>query len=80
MKVGQIIKVKKSGLTRFAPGIAQRLDGEVGLVVQEKYDLAYKVRNGVRVFPSIVRFESLKGFDMCEDGVMLYRGDVEVLS
>ena len=35
MKLGQIIKVKKSGLTRFAPGIAQRLDGEVGLVVQE---------------------------------------------
>tara|TARA_R110002110_G_scaffold361566_2_gene571237 strand:- start:266 stop:508 length:243 start_codon:yes stop_codon:yes gene_type:complete len=80
MKVGQIVTVNKSGLARFAPGIRRRLMGEIGLVVQENYDLAYRVIDGVKVQPAVARFESLHGLSIYEDGVMLYPDQVEVLS
>jgi hypothetical protein len=60
--------------------------GVIGLVVQEKYDLAYKLDQSklpeerVKVYPAVVRFEALKDLDMYEDGVMLFRDQVEVLS
>ena len=80
MKVGQIIKVNESGLAQFAPGIRQRLEGEVGLVVQQKYDLAYKVIDGTRVYPAVVRFETLRELDMYDDGVMIFDDQAEILS
>jgi hypothetical protein len=55
-------------------------------VVQEKYDLSYKYDHSklpeerVKVYPAVVRFEALKDLDMYEDGVMLFRDQVEVLS
>ena len=85
MKAGQIVKVTSEGLKNFAPGIRPRLMGEIGLVVQEKYDLAYKLDQSrlpaerVKVYPAVVRFEALKDLDMYEDGVMLFRDQVEVL-
>ena len=86
MKVGQIVKVTPQGLKNFAPGIRHRLLGEIGLVVQEKYDLAYQLDQSklpeerVKVCPAVVRFEALKDLDMYDDGVMLFRDQVEVLS
>ena len=86
MKAGQIVKVTPQGLKNFAPGIRQRLLGEIGLVVQEKYDLAYQLDQSklpeerVKVYPAVVRFEALKDLDMYDDGVMLFRDQVEVLS
>ena len=40
MKAGQIVKVTPKALGKFAPGIRMRLEGAIGLVVQEKYDLS----------------------------------------
>jgi len=80
MKVGQIIKVNKSGLAHFAPGIRRRLEGEIGLVVQQKYELAHKLLKNTKVYPSIVRFEALKGLDMYADGVMIFDDQAEILS
>ena len=43
MKAGQIVKVTPKALNKFAPGIRKRLEGAIGLVVQEKYDLSYRL-------------------------------------
>ena len=86
MKVGQIVKVTPQGLKNFAPGIRSRLVGEIGLVVQESYDLAYRLDQSklpeerIKVHPAVVRFDALKDLDMYDDGVMLFRDQVEVLS
>tara|TARA_R100000808_G_C2151839_1_gene161003 strand:- start:1167 stop:1409 length:243 start_codon:yes stop_codon:yes gene_type:complete len=80
MKLGQIIKVNESGLVTFAPGIRCRLVGEIGLVVKEKYDLAHRVIDGTRVYPSIVRFEALRDLEMYDDGVMIFDDQAEILS
>ena len=86
MKVGQIVKVTPHGLKNFTPGIRSRLVGEIGLVVQENYDLSYKLDHSkppekrVKIYPAVVRFEALKDLDMYDDGVMLFRDQVEVLS
>jgi hypothetical protein len=86
MKVGQIVKVTPQGLKNFTPGIRSRLLGEIGLVVQENYDLSYKLDHSkppeerVKIYPAVVRFDALKDLDMYDDGVMLFRDQVEVLS
>mgnify|MGYP000358960430 FL=1 len=43
MKVGQIVKITPKALDKFAPGIRKRLEGSIGLVVKEKYDLSYRI-------------------------------------
>ena len=86
MKVGQIIKINKSGLASFAPGIRAKLEGEIGLVIQEKYDLSHKLDQDklperVKVYPSLVRFDSLRSLNWAElDSVMVFPDQAEVLS
>jgi hypothetical protein len=86
MKVGQIIKINKSGLAQFAPGIRAKLEGEIGLVIQEKYDLSHKLDQDklperVKVYPSLVRFDSLRSLNWAElDSVMVFPDQAEVLS
>ena len=86
MKVGQIIKINKSGLAQFAPGIRAKLEGEIGLVIQEKYDLAHKLDQDklperVKVYPSLVRFDSLQSLNWMElDSVIVFPDQAEVLS
>ena len=85
MKVGQIIKVTPAGLAHFAPAMRQRLEGEIGLVVRQRYDLAYKLDQSklpehVKVYPAVVQFDVLKGFSLYEDGVMIFPDQAEVLS
>ena len=86
MKVGQIIKINKSGLAQFAPGIRAKLEGEIGLVIQEKYDLSYKLDQTklpehIKVYPSLVRFDSLRSLNWAElDSVMVFPEQAEVLS
>ena len=86
MKVGQIIKINKSGLAHFAPGIRVLLEGQIGLVIQEKYDLAHKLDQDklperVKVYPSLVRFDSLQSLNWLElDSVMVFPDQAEVLS
>jgi hypothetical protein len=86
MKVGQIIKINKSGLAQFAPGIRAKLEGEIGLVIQEKYDLSYKLDQvklpeHIKVYPSLVRFESLQNMNFLDMGaVMVFPDQAEVLS
>jgi hypothetical protein len=86
MKVGQIIKINKSGLAQFAPGIRAKLEGQIGLVIQEKYDLSYKLDQvklpeHIKVYPSLVRFDSLQSLNWLEfDSVMVFPDQAEVLS
>jgi len=86
MKVGQIIKINKSGLAQFAPGIRAKLEGEIGLVIQEKYDLSHKLDleklpERVKVYPSLVKFDSLRSLNWMElDSVIVYPDQAEVLS
>jgi hypothetical protein len=85
MKVGQIIKINKSGLASFAPGIRAKLEGEIGLVIQEKYDLAHKLDQDklperVKVYPSLVRFDSLQSLNWLElDSVIVFPDQAEIL-
>ena len=86
MKVGQIIKINKSGLAQFAPGIRAKLEGQIGLVIQEKYDLSHKLDQDklperVKVYPSLVRFDSLQSLNWMElDSVIVFPDQAEVLS
>ena len=86
MKVGQIIKLTPQGLKNFAPGIRKRLEGEIGLVIQEKYDLSHKLDldklpEQVKVYPALVRFESLQSMNFLEMGaVMVFPDQAEIVS
>ena len=86
MKTGQIVKVTPKALNKFAPGIRKRLEGSIGLVVQEKYDLSYKLDQDklperVKVYPSAVQFNELEDIMGCEDNtIMLFANEAEVLS
>ncbi len=86
MKVGQIIKINKSGLAQFAPAIRARIEGQIGLVVQEKYELSHKLDQDklperVRIYPSLVRFQSLQDLTFLDTGaVMVFPDQAEVLS
>ena len=85
MKVGQIVKVTPKGLKSFAPGIRKRLDGAIGLVVQEKYDLSYKLDQRklperVKIYPSSVQFNELEDV-FCENNtIMLFPDQAQILS
>ena len=86
MKVGQIIKLTPQGLKNFAPGIRKRLEGEIGLVVQQKYDLSYKLDQTklpehIKVYPCLVKFNTLEDFLGTEDNkIMVFPDQAEVLS
>ena len=86
MKVGQIIKVNKTGLASFAPAIRNKIEGEIGLVIQEKYDLSHKLDQDklpehIKVYPALVRFESLQSMNFLDMGsVMVFPDQAEVLS
>jgi len=86
VKVGQIIKINKSGLPQFAPAIRARIEGEIGLVVQEKYELSHKLDQDklperVRIYPSLVRFQSLQDLNFLDMGaIMVFADQAEVLS
>ena len=86
MKVGQIVKLTPKALDKFAPGIRKRLEGSIGLVVKEKYDLSYRIDQDklpeqVKVYPSAVQFNELEDIMGCEDNtMMLFANEVEVLS
>tara|TARA_R110000737_G_scaffold312197_1_gene321471 strand:+ start:63 stop:323 length:261 start_codon:yes stop_codon:yes gene_type:complete len=86
MKVGQIIKINKTGLTTFTLGIRKKLEGQVGLVIQEKYDFSHKLDQSklpehVKIYPALVRFESLRSLNFLElDAVMVFPDQAEVLS
>ena len=86
MKVGQIVKVNSSGLMSFPPGIRAKLEGEIGLVMKEKYDLSHKLDleklpERVKVYPSLVRFDSLQSLNWLGlDSVMVFPDQAEVLS
>ena len=86
MKVGQIVKVTPKALNKFAPGIQRRLEGAIGLVVQEKYDLSYKIDQDklperVKLYPACVQFNELEAIMGCESTtIMLFPNEAEVLS
>jgi hypothetical protein len=86
VKAGQIIKLTPQGLKNFPPGIRQRLEGQIGLVVQQKYDLSYKLDQSklpehIKVYPSLVRFDSLDDLSgIYENAVMVFPDQVEILS
>jgi|TARA_R110000824_G_scaffold135206_1_gene298302 hypothetical protein len=86
MKVGQIIKINKTGLASFTPAIRNKIEGEIGLVIQEKYDLAHrldqdKLPEHIKVYPALVRFESLRSLNFIElSAVMVFPDQAEVLS
>jgi hypothetical protein len=86
MKVGQIIKINKTGLASFAPAIRAKIEEQIGLVIQEKYDLSHKLDQDklperVKVYPSLVRFESLQSLNFLDMGsVMVFPEQAEVLS
>ena len=85
MKAGQIVKVTPKALDKFAPGIRKRLEGAIGLVVQEKYDLSYKLDQSklpdrVKIYPSSVQFNELEDI-FCENNtIMLFPDQAEILS
>ena len=85
MKAGQIVKVTPKALNKFAPGIRKRLEGAIGLVVQEKYDLSYvidqdRLPERVKIYPSSVQFNELEDI-FCENNtIMLFPNEAEVLS
>jgi|TARA_R110000824_G_scaffold362760_2_gene550736 hypothetical protein len=86
VKVGQIIKLTPQGLKNFAPAIRKRLEGEIGLVIQEKYDLSHKLDQDklperVKVYPALVRFESLQSMNFLDMGaVMVFPDQAEIVS
>jgi len=86
VKVGQIVKVTPKALNKFAPGIRKRLEGAIGLVVQEKYDLSYKLDQDklperVKVYPSSIHFHELEDIMGCENNtIMLFPNEAEILS
>ena len=86
MKVGQIVKVTPKALSKFAPGIQKRLDGAIGLVVQEKYDLSYRIDQDrlperVKIYPASVQFNELEDIMGYSDNtIMLFASEAEVLS
>lgn len=86
MKAGQIVKVTPKALNKFAPGIRKRLEGAIGLVVQEKYDLSYKIDQDklperVKIYPASVQFNELEDIMGCENNtIMLFASEAEVLS
>ena len=86
MKAGQIVKVTPKALGKFAPGIRKRLEGAIGLVVQEKYDLSYKIDQDklperVKLYPASVQFNELEDIMGCENNtIMLFASEAEVLS
>lgn len=86
MKVGQIVKLTPKALGKFAPGIRKRLEGAIGLVVQEKYDLSYKIDQDklperVKIYPASVQFNELEDIMGCENNtIMLFANEAEVLS
>jgi hypothetical protein len=85
VKVGQLVRVTPQGLKNFAPGIRRRLEGALGLVVQEKYDLSYKLDQDklperVKIYPSSVQFNELEDI-ICENNtIMLFPDQAEILS
>jgi hypothetical protein len=85
VRAGQIVKVTPKALDKFAPGIRKRLEGAIGLVVQEKYDLSYvidqdKLPERVKIYPSSVQFNELEDI-FCENNtIMLFPNETEVLS
>jgi len=85
VKVGQLVRVTPQGLKSFAPGIRRRLEGALGLVVQEKYDLSYKLDQDklperVKIYPSSVQFNELEDI-ICENNtIMLFPDQAEILS
>ena len=86
MKVGQIVKITPKALGKFAPGIRTRLEGAIGLVIKEKYDLSYRIDQDklperVKVYPACVQFNELEDILGCEDNtIMLFANEAEVLS
>ena len=86
MKVGQIVKLTPKALDKFAPGIRKRLEGSIGLVVKEKYDLSYRIDQDklperVKVYPACVQFNELEDILGCEDNtIMLFDNEADVLS
>ena len=86
MKAGQIVKVTPKALGKFAPGIQKRLEGAIGLVVQEKYDLSYiidqdKLPERVKIYPASVQFNELEDIMTCDNNtIMLFPHEAEVLS
>tara|TARA_R110000782_G_scaffold28811_3_gene72040 strand:- start:338 stop:598 length:261 start_codon:yes stop_codon:yes gene_type:complete len=86
MKVGQIIKINKTGLASFTPAIRNKIEGEIGLVIQEKYDLSHKLDQDklperVKVYPSLVRFESLQNMNFLDMGaVMVFPDQAEIIN
>ena len=85
MKAGQIVKITPKALDKFAPGIRKRLEGAIGLVVQEEYDLSYiidqdRLPERVKIYPSSVQFNELEDI-FCENNtIMLFPNETEVLS
>jgi|TARA_R110000744_G_scaffold193465_2_gene312363 hypothetical protein len=86
MKVGQIIKINKTGLASFTPAIRNKIEGEIGLVIQEKYDLSHKLDQDklperVKVYPSLVQFESLQNMNFLDMGaVMVFPDQAEIIN
>jgi hypothetical protein len=86
VKVGQIVKLTPKALSKFAPGIQRRLEGAIGLVIQEKYDLSYKLDQDklperVKIYPACVQFNELKDIMGYGDNtIMLFASEAEVLS
>jgi len=86
VKVGQIVKLTPKALDKFAPGIRKRLEGSIGLVVKEKYDLSYRIDQDklperVKVYPACVQFNELEDILGCEDNtIMLFDNEADVLS
>ena len=86
MKVGQIVKLTPQGLKNFSPGIRKRLEGRIGLVVKQKYDLSYKIDqeklpDRIKVYPSLVRFTELEDILGINDNtVMVFPDQAEILS
>ena len=86
MKVGQIVKLTPKALDKFAPGIRKRLEGSIGLVVKEKYDLSYRIDQDklperVKVYPACVQFSELEDILGCEDNtIMLFDNEADILS
>ena len=72
MKAGQIIKLTPQGLKNFPPGIRQRLEGQID---------QSKLPEHIKVYPSLVRFDSLDDLSgIYDNAVMVFPDQVEILS